>query len=44
MAKAVAAYFSASGATRKLTENLAGVIGADTFAVYHASDCEKAPI
>ncbi len=29
MAKALVAYFSASGVTKKLSENLAGAIGAD---------------
>ncbi len=29
MAKALVAYFSASGVTGKLSENLAGAIGAD---------------
>lgn len=33
MAKALVAYFSASGVTRKLSENLAGVIGADLFEI-----------
>ncbi|MCR4589286.1 MAG: flavodoxin, partial [Lachnospiraceae bacterium] len=29
MAKSLVAYFSASGVTKKLAENLAGAIGAD---------------
>ena len=33
MAKALVAYFSASGVTRKLSENLAGAIGADLFEI-----------
>ncbi|MBR4182876.1 MAG: NAD(P)H-dependent oxidoreductase [Lachnospiraceae bacterium] len=33
MAKALVAYFSASGVTKKLAENLAGAIGADTFEI-----------
>ena len=33
MAKALVAYFSASGVTKKLAENLAGVIGADSFEI-----------
>ncbi len=33
MAKALVAYFSASGVTKKLSENLAGAIGADLFEI-----------
>ncbi|MBQ9334786.1 MAG: hypothetical protein IJS12_10680 [Lachnospiraceae bacterium] len=33
MAKALVAYFSASGVTGKLAENLAGAIGADIFEI-----------
>ena len=33
MAKALVAYFSASGVTKKLSENLAGAIGADIFEI-----------
>lgn len=33
MAKALVAYFSASGVTRKLSENLAEAIGADLFEI-----------
>ena len=33
MAKALVAYFSASGVTKKLAENLAGAIGADIFEI-----------
>jgi len=33
MAKALVAYFSASGVTKKLAENLAGTIGADAFEI-----------
>ncbi|MCR5502017.1 MAG: NAD(P)H-dependent oxidoreductase [Lachnospiraceae bacterium] len=33
MAKALVAYFSASGVTGKLAKNLAGAIGADTFEI-----------
>lgn len=33
MAKALVAYFSTSGVTKKLAENLAGAIGADSFEI-----------
>ena len=33
MTKALVAYFSASGVTKKLSENLAGAIGADIFEI-----------
>ena len=33
MAKALVAYFSASGVTKKLAENLAGAIGVDLFEI-----------
>ena len=33
MANTLVAYFSASGVTKKLAENLAGAIGADTFEI-----------
>ena len=33
MAKALVAYFSASGVTKKLSEKLAGAIGADIFEI-----------
>ncbi len=33
MAKALVAYFSASGVTKKLAKNLAGAIGADIFEI-----------
>ena len=33
MAKALVTYFSASGVTKKLAENLAGAIGADIFEI-----------
>lgn len=33
MAKALVAYFSASGVTKRLSENLAGAIGADLFEI-----------
>ena len=33
MAKTLVAYFSASGVTKKLSENLAGAVGADLFEI-----------
>lgn len=33
MAKALVAYFSASGVTKRLSENLAEAIGADIFEI-----------
>ena len=36
MAKALVAYFSASGVTKELSENLAGAIGADLFEIIPA--------
>ena len=44
MAKALVAYFSASGVTKKLAENLAGAAGADLFEIKPAVPYTKADL
>ncbi|MCR5774761.1 MAG: NAD(P)H-dependent oxidoreductase [Lachnospiraceae bacterium] len=44
MAKTLVAYFSASGVTKKLSENLAGAIGADLFEIVPEQPYTKADL
>lgn len=39
MSKRLVAYFSASGVTAKVAENLADAIGADIFEIHTSYDC-----
>ena len=44
MAKALVAYFSASGVTKKLAADLAGAIGADIFEIVPETPYTKADL